>query len=141
MLRICGCSLPVSNIILSLLMPSLTATGNHLNPIARRSCSVFKRLSHVGMRERLQAHHSPTVLRTGLWSAWSVRRLQLVGQGGQHLVKLGVPQGLSLISSPAPPQQPHLEISQEELQDLCLLLETCNIIITSPYQCINSKQK
>ncbi len=141
MLRICGCSLPVSNIILSLLMPSLTATGNHLNLIARRSCSVPNRLSHVGMRERLQAHHSQTVLKTGLRSAWSVRRLQLVGQGSQHLVKLGVPQGLSLISSPAPPQQPHLEVSQEELQDLCLLLETCNIIITSHYQCITSKEK
>lgn len=69
-------------------------------------------------------------IKTGLGSARSDRRLQLVGQGGQHLVKLGVPQRLALLGPPAPPQQPHLEVSQEELQDLRLLLETCNINIT-----------
>lgn len=56
------------------------------------------------------------------------RRLQLVGQGRQHLVELGVSQGLVLRGSPAPPQQPHLEVGQEELQDLGLLLETCSSI-------------
>lgn len=57
--------------------------------------------------------------------------LQLVGQGGEHLVKLRVSQSLFLLSPPAPPQQPHLEIGQEKLQDFGLLPETCNI--TSVY--------
>lgn len=70
------------------------------------------------------------LLKAGLGSARSDRRLQLVGQGGQHLVKLGVPQSLALLGAPAPPQQPHLEVGQEELQDLRLLLEACNVKIT-----------
>lgn len=53
--------------------------------------------------------------------------LQLVGQGGEHLVKLRVSQSLLLLGPPAPPQQPHLEIGQEKLQDFGLLPETCNI--------------
>lgn len=60
-------------------------------------------------------------------SARPHRRLQPVGQGGQHLVELGVSQGLALLGAPAPPQQPHLEVGQEELQDLRLLRETCDV--------------
>lgn len=68
-------------------------------------------------------------LKAGLESARSSRWLQLVGQGSQHLVELGVSQSLALLSSPAPPQKPHLEIGEEELQDLRLLLEACIIKI------------
>lgn len=60
-------------------------------------------------------------------SARSDRWLKLVGQGSQHLVKLGVSQGLALLRPSAPPQQPHLEVRQEELHDLGLLLEACHI--------------
>lgn len=62
----------------------------------------------------------------GLGSGSPVRRLQIVGQGGQHLVELGEPQSLVLFGSSAPPQQPHLEIGQKELPDLSLLLEAWN---------------
>lgn len=76
---------------------------------------------------------SHPLLKAGLGSARSYRRLQLVGQGSQHLVELGVSQSLALLSSPAAPQKPHLEIGEEELQDLRLLLEAyiIKIIILS----------
>lgn len=137
---VCGWSLAVWNNMFSLLMPSMLRGSWKAirTPAARRNCSVFNRLSHVGMRTWQGAHPEKTKLfKTGLGSAWSDGWLQPVGQGGQHLVKLSVSQSLALLSSPAPPQQPHLEVSQEELQDLRLLLETCNI--TSPYQCISSR--
>lgn len=66
-------------------------------------------------------------LKMDVESAWLDKRLQPVGQCCEHLVELAVSQRLVLLSSPAPPQEPHLEVSQEELEDLRLFLETCNI--------------
>lgn len=80
------------------------------------------------MRRTGSESESPEGREPGCWtslvtSACSDRRLQLVGQGGQNLVEFAVAQRLFLLSSPAPPQQPHLEVGEEELRDLWPLLE------------------
>lgn len=52
-------------------------------------------------------------------------RLQLVGQGGEDLVKLLVAFGLAALSPTAAPEQPQLELGAEDLQQLRSALETC----------------
>lgn len=74
-------------------------------------------------------------------SARSDRRLQLVGQGSQNLVKFAVPQGLFLLGSPAPPQQPHLKVSEEELRDLWPLLEACKTTTTVSGSAVRSSNR
>lgn len=61
------------------------------------------------------------------FSAPPGRRLQPIRQGSQHLVELGVSQCLALLCSPVPPQQPHLEVGEEELQHLRLFLAACHM--------------
>lgn len=60
----------------------------------------------------------------GLQLAEAHRWLQLVGQGGEDLVELLIALGLAALSPTAAPQQPQLELSAEDLQQLRSALET-----------------
>lgn len=51
--------------------------------------------------------------------------LQFVGQGGENLVKLLVAPGLAAADALAAPEQAHLELSAEHLQELGPGLEPC----------------
>lgn len=61
----------------------------------------------------------------GLQLAEAHRRLQLVGQGSEDLVELLVALGLAALGPTAAPEQPQLELSAEDLQQLRSALETC----------------
>lgn len=52
-------------------------------------------------------------------------RLQLVGQGGENLVELLIAPGLAAAGSLAAPEETHLELSAEYLQELGLGLKPC----------------
>lgn len=52
-------------------------------------------------------------------------RLQFVGQGGENLVELLIAPGLVAAGALAAPEEAHLELSAEHLQELGLGLEPC----------------